>query len=61
MTCSYCKRQEEPGTGSILVKKDGKVMRFCSNKCRKNFLMKRNPKKMKWIVKKKKVKSEEKA
>jgi len=60
MNCSYCKREIEPGTGSLLARKDGKVIRFCSNKCRKNHKLGRNPTKLKWITKTKKSKGEEK-
>jgi len=60
MNCSYCKQEIEQGTGSILARRDGKVARFCSNKCRKNHNMKRDPKKLKWITKTKKVKGEKK-
>ncbi len=45
----------------MLVKRDGKIIRYCSNKCRKNDTLGRDPKKLKWIVKekRKKVVSEE--
>lgn len=54
MKCSFCKRNIEEGRGSLIAKKDGKVNRFCSNKCRKNFLKGRSAQKLKWITKEKK-------
>ena len=40
------------GTGITYVKKDGSIMHFCSNKCRKNKLkLGRNPRKLKWTGK----------
>jgi large subunit ribosomal protein L24e len=40
--CSFCSYPIEKGTGKIFVKKDGKILYFCSNKCEKNmFKLKR--------------------
>ena len=53
--CSFCKNDMAKGTGKMFVKKDGSVLYFCSNKCEKNMLkLKRNPRKVKWVSKKKK-------
>ena len=39
----------------MFVKTDGKILYFCSSKCEKNMLeLKRNPRKVKWIKKRKK-------
>ncbi len=39
----------------MFVKKDGTVLQFCSSKCEKNRLkLKRTPRKVTWITKKKK-------
>ena len=47
--CNFCSKEIEVGTGFKLVKKDGKVINFCSSKCEKNMLkLKRNPNKRKW-------------
>ena len=55
--CSFCGKNIEPGTGKMYVRKDGKVLYFCSSKCEKNMLkLKRNPRYVKWVVKKKKMK-----
>jgi len=52
--CSFCSKTIEKGTGKIYVKKDGKILYFCSNKCEKNtFKLKRNPSKLKWTQPKK--------
>ncbi len=53
--CSFCKENIEIGSGKMFVKKDGAVLHFCSRKCEKNMLqLKRVPRKVKWISKKKK-------
>lgn len=38
MKCSFCQKDVEKGTGKIYVKKDGKVLNFCSGKCEKNMI-----------------------
>ena len=46
----------EKGYGTMFVRKTGKVLWFCSNKCEKNtFKLKRNPAKLKWSSKPKKA------
>ena len=51
--CDFCKREMTPGTGKMLVKNDGKVLYFCSNKCEKNLIkLKRTPHAVKWVTKK---------
>ncbi len=57
MKCSFCGKKIEPGTGVMFIRNDGKVFYFCSSKCEKNMLkLKREPKKVKWVIKKKKSK-----
>ncbi len=47
--CSFCGNEIEVGTGKMYVRRDGKVLYFCSRKCEKNMLeLKRNPRKLKW-------------
>ena len=55
--CTFCNDQIEKGTGKIYVKKDGKILNFCSSKCEKNQIkLKRKPMKVKWVAKKNKEK-----
>ncbi len=47
--CSFCNKTLEPGTGTMYVSKVGKILYFCSSKCRKNSIkLGRNPVKLKW-------------
>ncbi len=47
--CSFCGYEIEPGTGKMYVRRDGRILYFCSGKCEKNMLkLKRNPRKLKW-------------
>ncbi|MEM2115641.1 MAG: 50S ribosomal protein L24e [Candidatus Woesearchaeota archaeon] len=49
MKCSFCGREFQKGTGLMYVLNDGKILYFCSSKCRKNHLkLSRNPVKLKW-------------
>jgi len=34
--CTFCGGMIEPGTGKMLVKKDGTIQYFCSTKCENN-------------------------
>ncbi len=49
--CSFCGYEIPPGTGIMYVKTDGTILYFCSSKCRKNYLLGRNPRKLKWTLK----------
>jgi large subunit ribosomal protein L24e len=52
--CSFCGQEIEPGTGKMFVRRDGSVLYFCSSKCEKNMLkLKRVPRKIKWVSKRK--------
>ncbi|MEM3364460.1 MAG: 50S ribosomal protein L24e [Candidatus Micrarchaeia archaeon] len=58
MKCSFCNAEMERGTGLLYVKKDGKVLPFCSRKCRMNSLkLGRKPRKLKWTQPEVKVES----
>jgi len=49
MKCSFCQENIKPATGKMLVKVDGKIIYFCSNKCEKNmFKLKRKARNLKW-------------
>ncbi|MGB9635224.1 MAG: 50S ribosomal protein L24e [Candidatus Micrarchaeia archaeon] len=52
MRCAFCNYEMERGTGMLYVRKDGKVLPFCSRKCRVNMLvLNRKQRKVKWIRK----------
>ncbi|MCH7782041.1 50S ribosomal protein L24e [candidate division KSB1 bacterium] len=47
--CNFCGESIEKGTGLMFVKKDGKILNFCSRKCEKNLLkLGRVPRTTKW-------------
>ena len=49
MKCSFCGKTIEQGTGTMYIKKDAKVLYFCSSKCEKNLLkLKRKPRVVRW-------------
>ena len=48
--CSFCGKEIEPGTGTMMVTRDN-VLRFDSRKCKRSFEMKRDPRKLKWTTK----------
>lgn len=49
--CSVCKKNYEFPEGLTFVHVDGRVLHFCSGKCRKNHEMGR--KKLRWVAKQK--------
>ena len=47
--CNFCDKKIEQGTGKMFIKKEGKILWFCSNKCEKNMLkLKRKPVNIRW-------------
>jgi large subunit ribosomal protein L24e len=62
--CTFCGSQIEPGTGKMVVKKDGAIQYFCSTKCQNNSKLGRVPRLTKWtaagIAQKKKEKEQKK-
>ncbi len=52
MRCSFCNSKIPDGTGTIYVRKTGKVLFFCSKKCEKNMLgLGRKQVNLKWASK----------
>lgn len=52
MICSFCNNQMAKGTGFMYVLKDGTILSFCSQKCKKNLLfLKREGRLLKWTNK----------
>ena len=49
--CSFCGGRMEPGTGKMLVKRDGTLLHFCASKCEKNQALGRTPRKATWVRK----------
>jgi large subunit ribosomal protein L24e len=47
--CTFCGKAIPEGTGVMYVKKDAKILYFCSRKCEKNMLkLKRKARTLKW-------------
>ena len=49
--CSFCKKRYEFPRGLTLALNDGRLLHFCTSKCRKNLDMGRDNRKVKWINK----------
>ena len=48
-TCAFCGREIAPGTGRMYVLNRGRILWFCSKKCRVYYLeRRRKPEKEKW-------------
>lgn len=54
--CTVCGLKIYPGHGSMLVKNNLNLMRFCSSKCRKLFTLKKNPLFLRWTRNSRKIK-----
>lgn len=55
-TCSFCKKNYEVPRGLTVFTIDGRSVYYCSSKCRKNFNLGRDPKKVNWVRREKKGK-----
>jgi len=47
--CSFCAYDIPIGRGVMFVKRDGTILNFCTNKCKKAMInYKKNPRKTRW-------------
>jgi len=47
--CVFCEKKMVPGTGTLLIKNDAKLLHFCSSKCERNMLkLKRKASNLRW-------------
>jgi large subunit ribosomal protein L24e len=49
--CTFCGAQIPQGEGIIYVEISGKIINYCSSKCRKNRQMGRDSSKLAWVRK----------
>tara|TARA_Y100000034_G_scaffold136454_1_gene213007 strand:+ start:1745 stop:2089 length:345 start_codon:yes stop_codon:yes gene_type:complete len=54
-TCSFCKKHYKEPRGLTVFTFDGRSIHFCSSKCRRNLDLGRDPKKVNWIKREKKM------
>jgi large subunit ribosomal protein L24e len=54
-SCSLCGARIYPGHGSIFVKNNCKIFRFCKSKCAKLFHLKKNPFFLRWTSANRKI------
>ena len=53
MKCTVCNSEIPVGTGRMLVMNDGRIVTYCSSKCRTNVALGREPRRLKWVTAKK--------
>ena len=57
--CTFCGTDILKGTGLTYVKKDAKILYFCSRKCEKNMIqLKRKPRNILWTAEARKAKEQ---
>jgi large subunit ribosomal protein L24e len=57
--CSFCGQAITPGTGKMYIKKDARILYFCSRRCEKNLLkLGRNPRHVTFTVEARKAKQQ---
>jgi len=52
-TCIFCKKNYSEHKGLTIFTLEGKSLSFCSSKCRRNFNLKRDPRKTNWVKREK--------
>jgi len=57
--CTFCKRRYELPRGLTLILNDGRSLHFCNSKCKKNFELGRDSRKVNWVKRKKKGEKKE--
>ena len=57
--CSFCGHRINPGTGLMLVKRDGSIQLFCASKCERNSRLGRKPHRVKWTERSRKLRGKE--
>ena len=55
--CSFCKKPYKEPRGLTIFTFDGREINFCTSKCQKNMALKRDPKKVNWVKREKKSKT----
>jgi large subunit ribosomal protein L24e len=57
--CTFCGTNIAKGTGKLFVKKDGRVLHFCTQKCETNMLvLHRRPRSVRWTADARQAKEE---
>jgi large subunit ribosomal protein L24e len=59
-TCTFCGTEIPVGTGKMYVKKDARILWFCSRRCEKNLLkLERNPRTTAYTTEARKAKKQQ--